>query len=84
MSEPFQVQLNDLRHLRHIPHSVPLPLQSEIVYPFANYTIDEDGLERIESESAEGVVNCDLEIHFGDRIILEGTLERLMISWAES
>ena len=77
MSEGFRVQLNDLRHLlRHVPHSLPLPQLSEVVYPFANYTIDGDWLDRIESE--EGVVDRDLEITFADRSIQEDSLEGLI------
>ncbi|KAF9520608.1 hypothetical protein BS47DRAFT_646687 [Hydnum rufescens UP504] len=77
MSEPFRVQLSALRHLlQHIPDSLTLPQQSEAVYPFAHYSIDQDWLEKIESEG--GVVNRDLELAFADRIVQKDTLERLI------
>ena len=56
MPESLRAELNHLRHLlQHIPDSVPLPQQqSEIIYPFVDYAIDEEWLANIESE---GVVN---------------------------
>ena len=76
MAELFRDQLNDLRLLlRHIPDTIPLPLPSEIVYPFVGYTIDEYWFDKIESE--EGVVNRDLELAFADRVAQNDT-ERLI------
>ena len=76
MAELFRDQLNDLRPLlRHIPDAIPLPLPSEIVYPFVGYTIDEYWFDKIESE--EGVVNRDLELAFADRVAQNDT-ERLI------
>ncbi|KAF9502717.1 hypothetical protein BS47DRAFT_1356841 [Hydnum rufescens UP504] len=73
MSEPFRVQLSALQHLlQHIPDSLTLPQQSEAVYPFTHYSIDQDWLKKIESEG--GVVNRDLELAFADRIVQKDTL----------
>ncbi|KAF9507964.1 hypothetical protein BS47DRAFT_1384922 [Hydnum rufescens UP504] len=76
MSEPFRVQLSALQHLlQHILDSLTLPQQSEAVYPFA-HSIDQDWLEKIESEG--GVVNHDLELAFADHIVQKDTLKRLI------
>jgi hypothetical protein len=78
MSESLTVQLNLLCHLlQYIPDTVPLPQQqSEIIYPFMDYTIDEEWLTNIESE--EGVVNHDLGVTFADHVRQNDTVEHII------
>lgn len=69
MPEPFETQLQELRHLlRHLPNIIPLPDPGNQLYSFDKYIPDEDWIERTGSE--QGALNHALEVAFKNRAVV--------------